>query len=157
MSITTDRIEEQGFIHPLMDDACAEIKQLELVIDELQSKLEEMENQEPVAYMPRQIFDSNAHTTGAYISFIDRKMPGQTPLYTRPVPAIPKGWRQIETAPRDGTRILGWSEGQNDADVMWFDDKKTEWTSALCQDFGGYETPTHWMPLPAVPEKECAK
>ena len=26
------------------------------------------------------------------------------------------------------------------------------WTSDSCEDFGGYEYPTHWMPLPNGPE-----
>lgn len=59
-------------------------------------------------------------------------------------------WRPIETAPRDGTRILLHRAGQgrwstfvgawSDHDRFWHD------ANSLFRD------PTHWMPLPAAPQ-----
>lgn len=59
-------------------------------------------------------------------------------------------WNPIETAPKDGQRLLVWSE--------WFGTTMI----AFWQDFGGYKCwegenghrklkPTHWMPLPKAP------
>ena len=66
-------------------------------------------------------------------------------------------WQPIETAPRDGTRIVAWVDGQNwrrcevilwwrpssSADARWHRD--AERTLAVSG------TPTHWMPLPEAP------
>lgn len=72
-------------------------------------------------------------------------------------------WQPIETAPRDGTPILAWSEMYGGKVVManwrmdsyavrpkpyWsFNDERTYGTRMvrMCQ-------PTHWMPLPEGPE-----
>ena len=70
------------------------------------------------------------------------------------------GWRPIETAPKDGTAILGYvpiipGPGDSDATpngdliVIWWEARGC-WTDdrdlpALCR-------PTHWMPLPEPPE-----
>jgi hypothetical protein len=48
-------------------------------------------------------------------------------------------WQPIETAPRDGTRVLVWGPHDPEPDI-WFWDKHTGWAGA-----------THWMPLPAPP------
>lgn len=66
------------------------------------------------------------------------------------------GWRPIETAPRDGTPILTYSEGCTETErnlVMWWSDEKAE----RC-GFGweAYEVShmlaaSFWMPLPAAP------
>ena len=54
-------------------------------------------------------------------------------------------WKSIESAPADGTRVLGWSE---------------KWQQPCSMEFGGQwqnhgmvfaHQPTHWMPLPAPP------
>ncbi len=67
-------------------------------------------------------------------------------------------WQPIETAPRDGTRILGYSPSK-DATVC-----ETWWVEDYLQDewgvyIGGWDDdwdlnrkPTHWMPLPEPPQ-----
>lgn len=65
-------------------------------------------------------------------------------------------WRSIETAPKDGTRVLLWivSESPYHEDhAMPGVGHWTEWNG------GGWVrwhrgTPTHWMPLPEPPKPE---
>ena len=74
--------------------------------------------------------------------------------------AVSQGWRDIETAPRDGTRILIWfvhanakyssdpiAEGWEAAhEAYWIDHNGGGWTwHGLCG------VATYWMPLPAPP------
>ena len=85
-------------------------------------------------------------------------------IHQRITSAAPTGvearaWQPIETAPRDGTRILAW-----DGDciiVHWSDcsgvsalTPKMGWATRYDDDFMCYdeEYPTHWMPLPPPPE-----
>lgn len=67
--------------------------------------------------------------------------------------ALASQWQPIETAPKDGERILGWC--QVEADVVYWRRVNGEhrWMSDAAVDFGGHETPTHWMPLPPDPAK----
>ena len=59
-------------------------------------------------------------------------------------------WPTIDTAPRDGTKIC----------VAWFDEYWNRWSFRLDywrayrvegEGWGGFDTPSHWMPLPAPP------
>jgi hypothetical protein len=69
-------------------------------------------------------------------------------------------WQPIETAPKDGTRILIYSHGayvahwEPEACFYQFE-KKPGWQIFDCED-GFYscatDTATHWMPLPEKPE-----
>ena len=65
------------------------------------------------------------------------------------------GWRPIESAPRDGTAILGWADGSF-AVVHWVDwgrgdgDWQLTETGSFADD--GPWWPTHWQPLPPPPE-----
>lgn len=72
-------------------------------------------------------------------------------------------WQPIETAPRDGTRILTYevlkpdpSDPEDDElDTMvicyWLENE--EFGDGWREDFSGYRCyPTHWMPLPEKPE-----
>ena len=66
-------------------------------------------------------------------------------------------WQNIDTAPKDGTSILGWTaEGICEIYWMW-----GEWCQAPC--YSTYDgcgsavllcQPTHWMPLPPGPKSE---
>lgn len=58
-------------------------------------------------------------------------------------------WQPIETAPKDGTWIMGWSENDsNPARISWGrnHNNKLAWCTAFCSFVDGYIT--HWTPLP---------
>jgi hypothetical protein len=71
------------------------------------------------------------------------------------------GWQEIETAPRDGTKIIIASISRDgtiediDFDAFWTSERESwempqvyfYWASA----YGRVEEPTHWMPLPPPP------
>lgn len=57
-------------------------------------------------------------------------------------------WQPIETAPKDGRRIDVWSHGRRLTDAAWHQEWQT-WATPYGRIV--YE-PTHWMPLPAVPD-----
>lgn len=82
-------------------------------------------------------------------------------------------WQPIETAPRDGTKILIWDAGENGfgqvvaryetrdgwapigstTDLQWIG--RIRWHVAAQMYLGAHQlikTPTHWMPLPAPPK-----
>jgi len=62
----------------------------------------------------------------------------------------PIEWQPIETAPKDGTRILGFNENLEVyiPNIYFWDDK---WITYF---FDEYSTElTHWMPLPKPPKK----
>ena len=65
-------------------------------------------------------------------------------------------WQPIETAPKDGSAILGAWQCLNktwDMDAMfWFEE---DGEGAWFDYFGDYDhSPTHWMPLPEPPKEE---
>lgn len=77
-----------------------------------------------------------------------------TPLYA--LPPKTEGWRPIETAPRDGTRVDLWQQGHRFTDAFW--DEGEEWWCIDSRYSDGEPCPlavspepTHWMPLPAPP------
>jgi hypothetical protein len=71
------------------------------------------------------------------------------------------GWQPIETAPKDGTRILAyWPDiygHSNSCQVeTWFGPRGVGYEDDLCWqspfEWGGWGSdPTHWMPLPPPP------
>ena len=68
---------------------------------------------------------------------------------------IVQGWKPIESAPRDGTEILGWEKSEGMAIIAYRPDMagntKYEWFNL---DHGTPYCPTHWRPRPAPPEGE---
>jgi hypothetical protein len=56
------------------------------------------------------------------------------------------GWLPIETAPADGTMIDILDDGKRVADAMF--DYYDGWVTDRCCDYA----PTHWRPLPPLPE-----
>lgn len=82
-----------------------------------------------------------------------------------------RGWQPIETAPKDGTEILGFREDCGVLIIRWtccsefctddeledLDEEDAEKEDWFCADFirgsrlEGSEVPTHWMPRPAPP------
>lgn len=77
-------------------------------------------------------------------------------------------WQPIETAPKDGTEILGWcpyhgSAGRGSTWVIRWNEEKHTKKPRPYFDASGWvwgvtdlrkHQPTHWMPLPAPPLKE---
>jgi len=84
-------------------------------------------------------------------------------------------WQPIETAPRDGTEILGWRDdcgamlirytacdafmSEDEIERSGLDEEtlfKPDWFGADfvagCMRLEGSELPTHWMPLPEPPK-----
>jgi len=72
------------------------------------------------------------------------------------------GWLPIESAPKDGTRILACGGDCDELQlVAWLNDSSISWKKAMAwcspdswqDEHGGYSTysPTHWQPLPAPP------
>ena len=72
--------------------------------------------------------------------------------------AVSQGWQGIETAPKDGTRIIavGWNWGivgndQHVTTVIWRLDREEWCESDDDDDDSACAYLTHWMPLPAPP------
>jgi len=61
--------------------------------------------------------------------------------------AEPKGWRTMDSAPKDGTRILVLDSGT--IEIASYDFNHW-WVSGSDSDTA---VPTHWMPLPPEPQK----
>ncbi len=71
-------------------------------------------------------------------------------------------WQPIETAPRDGTRVLLWWDGDFAPVAHWEPDgwayhMTMNWMAdrgcVIADALLGYE-PTHWMPLPEPPQED---
>lgn len=64
-------------------------------------------------------------------------------------------WQPIETAPKDGTRILAW-DGRSIHVAYWGWDNpanRLAWLGGHCR-IDHIDQPTHWMPLPEPPRQE---
>lgn len=80
-----------------------------------------------------------------------------------------RAWQPIETAPRDGSSFLGWSEDLGARSMWWdrtfqagdWDEERDEMTWRAAWNAGRVgsweyqeyqeEFPTHWMPFPKAP------
>lgn len=70
-------------------------------------------------------------------------------------------WQSIETAPKDGTEVLGWLVHPGDAYseepfqrasiISWEEAVPGEYGHKARWDQKWIGEPTHWMPLPAPP------
>lgn len=109
-------------------------------------------------------------SAGSNASLTRNKYSGDAPPPSTPSPA--PGWRDIESAPKDGTRIMVWADGFEWPEVVFYefydpadaeefgengywryaDDLLTEVT-----DDCGAEDWTHWMPLPPPPTTEAER
>lgn len=62
-------------------------------------------------------------------------------------------WQPIETAPKDGARILIGRVGHPWVFSAWWNERHTHWaTGKSPMDF--FAEPTHWMQLPEAPNVE---
>jgi hypothetical protein len=65
-------------------------------------------------------------------------------------------WQKIETAPKDGTKVLVWSEDHPWRELgiaFWGRSNpmnRPAWQGGHCR-IDHIDQPTHWMPLPAPP------
>ena len=59
-------------------------------------------------------------------------------------------WQPIETAPRDGTRVLTYDSVRGFRDLMKWNMKTGDWRDDAGEFF---LQPTHWQPLPAPPSE----
>jgi hypothetical protein len=57
-------------------------------------------------------------------------------------------WLPMDSAPKDGTEILGWSEGWLRHYVFWYDNVVGRWEWDKDDDV---HVPSWWMPLPGPP------
>ena len=66
-------------------------------------------------------------------------------------------WRPIETAPRDGTKVLLCEADQPTEIVLgwWLQNAWRDYGDIGCGGFDDYN-PTHWMPLPEPPSDDVA-
>lgn len=70
------------------------------------------------------------------------------------LPVAPDGWRTMDSAPRDGTRIIaGWYGGAEPEIVRWDYSPVHHRSGELCWTDGyhHYCEPRGWQPLPAAP------
>lgn len=70
------------------------------------------------------------------------------------------GWRPIETAPKDGTRVLVYQEDEASdmtPQIAWWITWHGEegwhicWDNEPLQNNSAFAPPTHWAPLPEPP------
>ena len=64
-------------------------------------------------------------------------------------------WKKIESAPKDGTKIMIWAPGRAVHVAKWdnhWGERGDKWWRV---PEGGYwfDPPTHWMPLPEQPKE----
>jgi hypothetical protein len=73
--------------------------------------------------------------------------------YTNSTPYVREdltGWRDIESAPKDGTRVLVFSPLDKAIFACGFENGM--WQTGVWRANNNAGQPTHWMPLPTPPE-----
>ena len=63
-------------------------------------------------------------------------------------------WQPIETAPKDGTKIIVFDHYDGVVIARWrmrWPESGYEWIEATGEEYENYR-PTHWMPLPEPPK-----
>lgn len=69
-----------------------------------------------------------------------------------------RAWRDISTAPRDGTLVLGWVTAVRGRHTLirFVGGSDWPWATATGYDRGPYKEMqvSHWMPLPEPPEEK---
>lgn len=61
-------------------------------------------------------------------------------------------WQPIETAPKDGSKVLLYGRPWNDAGIGQYHVRDRYWMALNLMPF--HSKPTHWMPLPELPSNE---
>lgn len=68
-----------------------------------------------------------------------------------------QGWQTIDSAPKDGTEILGWNKHLGRHIVSWGCQHQHNpnyfWISSTC-NINHIDQPTHWQPLPPTNKSE---
>jgi hypothetical protein len=65
------------------------------------------------------------------------------------------GWRTIESAPKDGTRVLVYRPRVVYDGITWMPEiDKDRWSGSSWWESRRIQQPTHWMPLPSPPAEE---
>jgi len=88
--------------------------------------------------------------------YIENEKPAWAQAAREAVAAARNGWRPIETAPRDGTRMLVTGGGlQDEVEAASYNPVVACWNTESYtlddrdDEAEGYSRPSHWMPLPA--------
>ena len=64
-------------------------------------------------------------------------------------------WKPIESAPKDGTRVLSYREGYAESmAVVWWNGTGCGAACWLPVNGAVWHSPTHWQPLPAPPQEQ---
>lgn len=61
-------------------------------------------------------------------------------------------WQDISTAPKDGTEVLVCGSKRLPYAVAHYDRRDGLWYLETCSDTVSIYSPTHWQPLPPLPE-----
>lgn len=138
------------------DDSPGEFKDSVMIVREMEGVLHrlEAERQQLLAKLDDAPHEDSCSMVKWYFGLPKPK--GETPppcdcwKSESTLPATGNGWLPIETAPKDGRRILGWCPDWGANFVKWSPGRPApHWTV----DSGAVteSAPTHWQPLPPPP------
>lgn len=131
--------------------ATADLERLTQERDAAQARVAELESQQPVAWVTETDPDI---TMGRGVNWFPKnvaKLPVGTKLYAAPVAQagqVPDWVACAERLPESGEPVIVWCSGSNQAGVAWI--RQGAWLMPEPQALG-YESITHWTPLPAAP------